>query len=38
MKSMGVIQGYEIVAVFFKLCQNTENQLKLVEIDNSLRM
>ena len=38
MKSMGVIQEYAIVAGLFEICKNTENQLKLVEMDNSLHM
>ena len=34
LKSMGVIQGYAIVAERFETCKNIDNRLKLVEIDN----
>ena len=33
---MRVIQGYTIVPRLFAICQNTENRLKLIEMDNSL--
>ena len=37
-KSMGVIQGYTIVAGLFETCENTETGLKLIEMDNSLHI
>ena len=36
MNRTGVIQGYVIVEESFDFCENTENQLKLNGIDNSL--
>ena len=35
-KSMRVLQGYTIVANIFDICKNTENQLKLIEMEYSL--
>ena len=37
-KSMRVIQGYTVVVEFFEIYENTENLLKLTEMDNSLHM
>ena len=37
-KSMRVIQGYTVVVEFFEICENTENKLKLIDMDNSLYM
>ena len=37
-KSMRVIQGYTVVVEFFKICEITENRLKLIEMDNLLHM
>ena len=36
MKSTGVIQGYIIVAGLSEICEDTENRLKPIEMDNSL--
>ena len=38
MKSMQVIQRYAIVAELFEICENTETELKLIKMDNSLHM
>ena len=33
---MRVVQGYTLVPGLLAICQNTENRLKLIEMDNSL--
>ena len=38
MKSMRVIQGYDIVAGLFEICENTKIRLKLIEMDNTLHI
>ena len=37
-KSMGVIQGYAIVAGLFDVCENTETPLKLIKLDMSINI
>ena len=37
-KSMGAMQGCVLLAGFFEICENRENRLKLIEMDNSLHL